>query len=76
MIELENSFIEVRGALITASESNRASFSNGDVSQFLAAGPMNFKEKLLFNHWPNVRDNYLTADERFYTLDTVRKEYG
>lgn len=75
IVELESTTMEVRGAVISSSQSNRVSFSNGDVSAFLAAGSLTFKEKLLFSHWPNVRDNYLIKDDRFYTMDKVRKEY-
>lgn len=76
IVELEAGYIDVRGALISSSEYNRASVSNGDVTAFLASGPLTLKEKILFNYWPSVRDNYLTANERFYNLDKVRKEYG
>jgi hypothetical protein len=72
---LDDSSVDIRGAIVAASSFNRATYSNGDVSAFLAAGPLGLKEKILFNYWPSVRDNYLVDEERFYTQDKVKKEY-
>jgi hypothetical protein len=68
--------MEVRGAILSSSSSNRVSLSNGDVSAFLASGGLTFKEKIQFSSWVNVRDNYLFKLDRFYTMDKVRKEYS
>jgi hypothetical protein len=75
-ISLDTNRMEVKGAILSSSDSNRMSLSNGDVSLFLASGGLTLKEKIQFSSWVSIRDNYLLKIDRFYTMDKVRREYS